>query len=631
MERFRTASEIVDVLLKRVGRELVVGVPIGIGKATHVVDALFERAVADPSISLSIFSGLTLEVPQARNDVERRFLDPLADKLYADWPAPAYAAALRERVLPANIAVREFYLRPGGYLANPLVQQGYTSINYSQVCAELLRMGVNVIAQLVAARPESPQRFSLGSNPEITLDLLPEMRAAGRPVAMVGQVNRNMPYMLGDAEVDAAEIDLLLDDPGLDFPLFPLPNRRVEAADYATAMHVASLVRDGGTLQVGIGSLSDAVAHCLTLRNENPSLFANVLERLPGGTGSPLRRVGAETGPFRAGLFASTELLSDALFALFERGIVRRAADADDPTQLHVGFFVGSSALYRALRELPEERRRLINMTRISWVNTLFGDERRKRAQRRDACFINETMLVTLLGAAVSDALDDGRVVSGVGGQFDFVSMAHRLESARSVLMVRARRTAGGEASSNIRWHYGHTTVPRHHRDLFVSEYGIADTRGRTDRSVIEAMLHIADADFQEELAGAARDAGKLPVDWSAPPAMQHNTPAAIAEVFAADGIREHFPPYPLGSELTAVEQQLAVALTWLQNKTARPLSNGMELMTAILRGGDGEAAAMRRMSLDKPTSVRQRLLARLLKYALTSTNRSAPDERTEA
>lgn len=618
--QFKDADALVDRLIEMVGPELVVGVPIGIGKATNVVDALYRRAEADSSLRLSIFSGLTLEPPQARSEIERRFLQPLVERLYGQWPVPLYADALRRRNLPDNITVREFYLRPGAYLGNPLVQQSYTSINYSQVVAELVRTGVNVIAQLVSRRPESPGLLSLGSNPEITLDLLPRMRnESRRPVAMVGEVNRRMPYMLGDAEIDESETDLLLCSDESDFPLFPLPSRRVEAADYATAMHVASLVRDGGTLQVGIGSLSDAVAHCLMLRDRHPEVFARVLKELPGGSTSPRRVVAAETGSFETGLFASTELLSDALFALFESGVVRRPAGSSDESTMHVGFFIGSSDLYKGLRDLPEERRRLINMTRISDVNTLFGEEARKRSQRHDACFVNETMIATLLGAAVSDGLDDGRVVSGVGGQFDFVQMAHQLDDARSILMVRARREAGGRATSNIRYSYGHTTVPRHYRDFYVSEYGIADTRGRTDREVIEAMLGIAGAEFHDELIREAKSAAKLPAGWQKPADFAANTPARISEVIRSPEFREHFPAYPLGTELTGTEQRLARALLWLQGLAARPWSNIATLARAA-GGGAGDKAALARMDLEAPTGIRERIMARIIDYALTRT-----------
>ena len=275
-EVLQSADDTADALIRRVGKTVVLGLPIGIGKAVHVADALFARALEDPALTLTIFTGLTLEKPKAGSDLERRFLGPLAARLFADWPTPAYVSAQADGRLPGNVRVHEFYLRPGAYLGNPLVQQSYASINYSHVVAELLRLGVNVIAQLVARDRDQPGVYSLGSNPEITLDLLPEMerhRQQGRAVAMVGQVNDNMPFMTGNAALPADRFDLILDAPRYQFPLFGLPNRPVSPADYATAMHVASLVPDGGTLQVGIGSLSDAVAHCLKLRHNEPDMF----------------------------------------------------------------------------------------------------------------------------------------------------------------------------------------------------------------------------------------------------------------------------------------------------------------------------------------------------------------------
>ncbi|MCB1845301.1 MAG: hypothetical protein KDI09_20200 [Halioglobus sp.] len=266
-----SAGRLVDALIDEVGKTLVVGVPIGIGKAIHVVDALFERAEADRSISLTIFTGLTLLAPDPGPGLAARFGQPLIERLYGQCPVPSYVARVAANSLPANVQVREFYLRPGGYLGNALAQQSYTSINYSQVVEELLALGVNVVAQLVAVDGDLRERYSLSSNPEITLDLLPRLlarRQSGHKVAMVGQVNHNLPYMFGDSELPASSFDLILDSEEYQFPLFGLLNRRVKPADFATGMHVASLVTDGGTLQLGIGSLSDAVAHCLRVRHE---------------------------------------------------------------------------------------------------------------------------------------------------------------------------------------------------------------------------------------------------------------------------------------------------------------------------------------------------------------------------
>ena len=246
---FDSAADLAAAIVQSVGKEVVLGLPIGIGKAVRVADALYARAKNDPSISLTIFTGLTLEVPSGKSDLEQRLLGPLVERLYAKWPTPAYVGDVKRQSLPSNVTVREFYLRPGAYLRNALVQQSYSSINYSQVATELLELGVNVIANLVAVRDASPGRYSLASNPEVTLDLLPPFEARrqqGTNVAVVGEVNRNMPYMLGDADLAAGRFDFILDT-GDDFPLFPLPNRRVLPGDYAAAMHVASLIRDGGT------------------------------------------------------------------------------------------------------------------------------------------------------------------------------------------------------------------------------------------------------------------------------------------------------------------------------------------------------------------------------------------------
>ena len=349
-DTYQSAEDVAKAIVASVGPDIVLGLPIGIGKATHVADALFDLAVADSSLSLTIFTGLTLEPPRGGSELERRLLEPLVQRLYPNWPVPRYAEAIRHESLPSNVRVQEFYLRPGAYLNDRYVQQQYSNINYSQVAGELMRLGVNVVAQLVASSSDQPGRYSLGANPEVTLDLMPyftERRAAGLPALVVGQVNRHMPYMLGDADLDSADIDIILDDEACDFELFTLPNRRVRDGDFATAMHVASLVRDGGTLQVGIGSLSDAVAHCLKLRHTSPELFADVLEQLPGGTATDRRKhLPIELAPFRKGLYSSTELLSDALYSLFEAGLVNRRADSRTNTVLHAGFFIGSSALY---------------------------------------------------------------------------------------------------------------------------------------------------------------------------------------------------------------------------------------------------------------------------------------------
>ena len=197
---------------------------------------------------------------------------------------------------------------------------------------------------------------------------------------------------------------------------------------------------------------------------------------------------------------------------------------------LQAAFFLGPEAFYQALRDLPEDERRLLpHDLGDAHQRSLRRGGARAPAQLRDARFINICMKATLFGAVVSDGLEDGRVVSGVGGQYNFVAMAHELAGARSILLLRATREAGGATESNIVFNYGHATIPRHLRDIVVTEYGIADLRGRTDAEVAGALIAIADRRFQDGLAARAIAAGKLPRGWRVPEAARGNTPEALA------------------------------------------------------------------------------------------------------
>src|SRR5246127_1754027 len=210
---------------------------------------------------------------------------------------------------------------------------------------------------------------------------------------------------------------------------------------------------------------------------------------------------------------------------LYRAGILKREVDG---IVLHGGFFVGSRAFYRALREMPAETAAKFSMTSISYVNELYHDEDAKRRARVNARFLNDAMMATVLGDVISDGLEDGRIVSGVGGQYNFVAQGFALEGARSLIMLRASRAVKGKSQSNIRWRYGHTTIPRHLRDVIVTEYGVADLRGKSDRDVIVAMLAITDSRWQDDLLRRAKDARKIEPTFEIPNSARDNTPDAL-------------------------------------------------------------------------------------------------------
>ena len=714
-ETFADVGHCVDAVLRRVGSRVVLALPLGIGKPNPLVNEFYRRARRDAGLDLTILTALSLLKPVARSALEARLLDPLVARVFGSYVEPEYARDLRADRLPPNVRVVEFFLTPGAFLHSGHAQRNYLSANYTHVARDTLARGVNVIAQLLARRVVNGQlQLSLGSNPDVSVDLLPlaaEARRAGRDIVVVGESHAQMPFMTGHAQVEPEQFDFLVDDPRYDYDLFAPPHGAIGTVEHAIGLHVSGLLRDGGTLQVGIGELGGAVVYGLLLRHQQNAAWRAARAAL--GTGSAAALIDAEGGeePFAAGLFASSEMFVDYLIELYRAGILRRqvydclalerllaagsigerfdegilerlaqagagprlsagefatlqrygvfldavqfdggrvrvpggewvAADLGDAASrarltpclgrelrngqvLHAGFFLGPRGFYAALRNLPESERARFGMRGVGFVNQLYGaDQELRILQRRAARFVNTTMMVTLLGGAVSDTLGSGRVVSGVGGQYNFVAMAHALPGARSILCVRATRTQHGRTSSNILWSYGNETIPRHLRDIVVTEYGVADLRGRTDEECIAALLQVADSRFQDALLASARAAGKIRADYRIPDACRDNSPARLTRALAAHRAAGYFSEYPFGTDLTSEEIVLVRALQFLESRSATLPARLLTVAAALARGrpGDRDGAALTRMGLAQPRTLAERLQRRLLVLALQAT-----------
>src|SRR6201996_3696189 len=303
---FSSPDVIAEDIVRDVGTKLLVGLPLGLGKANHIVNALYARAVADRSIRLTFFSALTLEKPRPSNLLERRFISPVIDRLFGGYPDLAYADALHAGELPPNIQVIEFFFLAGKWLQVPYAQQHYISANYTHAASYLLARGLNVVTQLVARRVEGGvARYSLSCNTDTTLDIL-RARAEGRAsFRLVGQVNSELPFMSGPGDLPAEQFSAVLDSPATDFPLFAPPSEPISDIKYAIGLHTASLIRDGGSLQIGIGQVGDALAQGLIVRHRDNAQFRTIMKRLaPAGD---VRTI-PETGPFEQGLYGVSEM-----------------------------------------------------------------------------------------------------------------------------------------------------------------------------------------------------------------------------------------------------------------------------------------------------------------------------------
>ena len=534
---------LIDRVIERVGRRLVVGLPLGLGKPNRLVNALYARAREDQALELEIVTALSLDLPSASHWLARRLMDPVVERLFgADYPRLDYVRDQRLGRVPDNVTISEFYFQSGAALGNSTMQRHYVSSNYTHVARDLFDRGINLLLQLVAGPDEG--RYSLSCNPDVTLDVVQRLQeGADWPWMAVAQLHPELPFMHGDAVVDPGFFDEILDEDPRQ-PLFAVPRASVSLQDHAVGVHASRLQADGGTLQIGIGSLSDALVNAMIHRQQDNRAYRSLLERLDAPSASFEHH-----SVFDEGLYGASEMVMDGFMHLYRAGILKREVFDDLEMQQRAnagealeqagsgavmdgGFFLGSGEFYRFLRELDDAERPRFRMHGVGRINQLYGGrEALEVAQRRHACFINTCMMVTATGAAVSDGLADYQVVSGVGGQYNFVAMAHAMDDGRSVLMLRSTRTGSdGKTSSNIVWEYPHTTIPRHLRDLVVTEYGIAELRGRTDEECIQALVGIMDARFQDELVEQARKAGKLDPDWEVPARARRNTPERLEQ-----------------------------------------------------------------------------------------------------
>jgi hypothetical protein len=208
-----------------------------------------------------------------------------------------------------------------------------------------------------------------------------------------------------------------------------------------------------------------------------------------------------------------------------------------------------------------------------------------------------------------------------VGGQYNFVAMANELPEGRSVLQLRSTRMHDGRLLSNLQWSSEQATIPRHLRDVVVTEYGAAELRSHTDEECVMALLNLADSRFQDSLLRDAQRAGKLRAGYRIPNQYRNNLPESYTKPIASLRKRGLFPEYPFGSDMSDDEQVLTSALERLAAAPKQPQSALGILVESVKRNGPSadETRLLERMQLAEPKTARDRLHRRLLLAALQS------------
>lgn len=698
-------------IIAHVGKVINLGVPLGLGKPVGLINAFYRLAAADPSIRLTILTGLTLSRPLLKNELEKRFVEPILDRILQDYEDPLYEKPRELQQLPKNIKVIEFFFAPGVFLHNPPAQQDYISSKYTSVVHDSKPYSVNVYAHQVARSQTNSAQYSLSSNTDLFHEMVTSLKESNfDKKAIVAEVNLNLPFMPGETAVINADSFTDIIDTKHYRALFALPRDELSPQDHLIGLYTSTLIPDDSCLQIGIGKLSNAVANALIMRHKNNATYQELMKELEVSEkfGSTITTNGS-LDVFEKGLYASTEMVSDEFIELYKNDILKKRvydniglqkllnanvinekisaktldalleAEVISPLLtfsdfqflhkfgilkaeisynsgnlilpsgeqipgdlslsktkqkiianclgdqlksgklMHAGFFIGSRQFYQQLRDLPPTILDQIEMSSVTRTNSVLWSYELSQLQRQRARLINSGMMITLGGGLVSDGLRNIQEVSGVGGQFDFVNMAQQLPQARSIINCRSTRSAKGKANSNIIWDYPNLTIPRYLRDIFITEYGIADCRSKIDAELIKEILNITDSNFQEELLMLAKKYGKLPKNYTIPKQFQQNYAGKVNPIIREFQLKGFCKPYPFGSDLTAEENTLAHILLLLKNST--PLKLSFLILRSLLFFSNSKQydPYLIRMQLDKPKTIKEFIYKKLLIYVIAT------------
>ncbi len=300
------------------------------------------------------------------------------------------------------------------------------------------------------APPDARGYLSLGVSVGVALP------AARRAPLVIAQVNPAMPRTLGNAFLHRSQVDAWVE---VDEPLMPYPPTRVGEIERAIGRHVAGLVPDGATVQVGVGSIPQAVLEALVDHRE----------------------------------LALHSLLVDSSVTLVERGVVTNAWKRVHRGRMDIAEAMGTRRLFDFVHDNP-----LVNMESSAFVH---DPETVARLDRFVA--INSALEVDLTGQVTAESLGP-RQVAGIGGQFDFVVGAGRSRGGATVIALPSTGREGAVSRIVARLSAGAAvTSPRFLAEWVVTEHGAAALRGKGERGRAEALLAVAHPRFQGELERA--------------------------------------------------------------------------------------------------------------------------------
>ena len=277
---------------------------------------------------------------------------------------------------------------------------------------------------------------------------------------VIAEVNPNMPRTLGDSFIHVNKIDYFVE---VDYPLPEIPPQPPSPLQDQIAGHIAELIPNGATLQMGIGGIPDAVLRRLT-DHQNLGIH--------------------------------TELFSDGVMDMIERGVITNAMKSIHPGKVVSGFVLGTEKLYKYIHDNP-----IFEMHPTEYVNDPFVI-----AQNDRMISINSAIEVDITGQVCADSIGP-RLYSGVGGQLDFVRGAARSKEGKTFIALPSTARGGSLTRIVPQLKQGAGVVTTRNDVHYIgTEFGVVDLWGRSISERVHALVSISHPDFRDELLEYARE-----------------------------------------------------------------------------------------------------------------------------
>jgi acyl-CoA hydrolase/GNAT superfamily N-acetyltransferase len=310
------------------------------------------------------------------------------------------------------------------------------------------------VALIQVSPPDEHGYCSYGVSVDVT------KAAAESAQYVAAEVNHNMPRVLGDCFIHVNRIDALIPS---DMPILEAPQEKIDDVARSIGQHIADLIQDGSTLQLGIGTIPDAVLACLGDKKD---------------------------------LGIHSEMLSDGVIDLVEQGVINGSRKNIHKGKIVVSFVIGTRRLYDFVDNNP-----MCEFHPSDYINDPF-----RIAQNDKVVAINSALQVDLTGQVCADSLGT-YFYSGIGGQVDFIRGASRSDQGRPIIALPST-ASGGKVSRIVPILTPGAGVVTSRGDVHyvVTEYGIANLHGKTIRERAMALIHIAHPDHREKLMEDARN-----------------------------------------------------------------------------------------------------------------------------